>query len=542
MSQNLSATELRNNWDATKGFQNAEGNNLALADQIQFSQILKSLVTPPEKVLAEAQGPASPAERPANPPARDVGGDDSAPADPLEGAPRDIADFHPAAPERSENAAAPARSEAPERRDDGPAPEAQAVPAGRDGKEPQIAELPAEAALRAATAIEASGANRQARQPALTLPEQAAAQAQTRSAVSARAAADNLSSALTDKNFTDVAKDLHLATQGNDNAQGVRKAGTSAASALVARQAQDLSQRLAGNGPLQVNVTVNDDAAKIRAQPSQALTPGALLAGSGLGEGSFLSSQARGSGAETAADKQSANAQARSNAATANPNLSQDNLATMAHAARAQAATIGAQHAAANGNLSVKPVSILADTPQMAGVNGPNAINQLTQTAKTTPAPPPRPMPQPQPPAQQIAVNIHKALGAGADKINIRLHPAALGGVEVKLEIAKDGHITAMITAEKSETLDLLQRDARGLERALQDAGLKTDQDSLNFNLRGENNAEAKADKNQAGNHAATPDQDEDGSEDTAENHAEQGGGETEAGNQMSDGHIDIKV
>lgn len=43
-----------------------------------------------------------------------------------------------------------------------------------------------------------------------------------------------------------------------------------------------------------------------------------------------------------------------------------------------------------------------------------------------------------------------------------------------------------MVTVERPETLELLQRDARGLERALQDAGLRTDSGSLNFNLRGD--------------------------------------------------------
>ncbi len=63
---------------------------------------------------------------------------------------------------------------------------------------------------------------------------------------------------------------------------------------------------------------------------------------------------------------------------------------------------------------------------------------------------------------------------------------AALGHIEVQLELSHDGRITAVVTAEKSETLELLQRDARGLERALQEAGLRTNSDSLNFNLRGE--------------------------------------------------------
>ena len=45
-----------------------------------------------------------------------------------------------------------------------------------------------------------------------------------------------------------------------------------------------------------------------------------------------------------------------------------------------------------------------------------------------------------------------------------------------------------MVNADRPETLEALQRDARGLERALQDAGLRTDSNSLSFNLRGGHN------------------------------------------------------
>jgi flagellar hook-length control protein FliK len=65
------------------------------------------------------------------------------------------------------------------------------------------------------------------------------------------------------------------------------------------------------------------------------------------------------------------------------------------------------------------------------------------------------------------------------------LYPADLGRVEVRLEWADDGALRAVISAERSETLDLLQRDSRALDRALQDAGLKTDSGSLSFDLRG---------------------------------------------------------
>ena len=44
--------------------------------------------------------------------------------------------------------------------------------------------------------------------------------------------------------------------------------------------------------------------------------------------------------------------------------------------------------------------------------------------------------------------------------------------------------MTSRLIADRSDTLDLLRRDAAGLERALQDAGLKTADNSLQFSLR----------------------------------------------------------
>ena len=100
-------------------------------------------------------------------------------------------------------------------------------------------------------------------------------------------------------------------------------------------------------------------------------------------------------------------------------------------------------------------------------------------------------------PAEQIAVQVRRAQVAGQDQINIKLHPAELGRIEVRLESGADGTLRAVIAAERAETLDLLQRDARGLERALQDAGVKTDSGSLNFSLRGQGqHQERQADGN----------------------------------------------
>ena len=93
---------------------------------------------------------------------------------------------------------------------------------------------------------------------------------------------------------------------------------------------------------------------------------------------------------------------------------------------------------------------------------------------------------------EQVSVQIQKAVAQGADKINIKLHPAHLGRVEVRLDIAKDGQLTAIIMAEKPETLELLQRDIRGLARSLQQAGLDANSNSFNFGLK--QNGEQQAD------------------------------------------------
>jgi len=87
-------------------------------------------------------------------------------------------------------------------------------------------------------------------------------------------------------------------------------------------------------------------------------------------------------------------------------------------------------------------------------------------------------------PAAQVAVHIARAFDDGVRRLEVRLNPAELGRVEVKLDVANDGRVIAVVSAERQETLDLLQRDSRSLERGLQDAGIRADSGSLNFTLR----------------------------------------------------------
>lgn len=92
------------------------------------------------------------------------------------------------------------------------------------------------------------------------------------------------------------------------------------------------------------------------------------------------------------------------------------------------------------------------------------------------------------PVTDQLAVQMNKSIAAGQDRFTVRLNPAELGRIEVRVDMSSDGRVTASFHVDQPATLDLLQRDQRGLERALSDAGIKTDSSSLNFNLRGDGN------------------------------------------------------
>ena len=99
-------------------------------------------------------------------------------------------------------------------------------------------------------------------------------------------------------------------------------------------------------------------------------------------------------------------------------------------------------------------------------------------------------------PSQQVSLHVRKAVAAGVDRLTVQLQPERLGSIEIQLDVADDGRVQARIVVDRSETLHLLQRDSRGLEQALSQAGLSTDGDSLNFSLRQQDrqNGQAGAD------------------------------------------------
>ena len=245
---------------------------------------------------------------------------------------------------------------------------------------------------------------------------------------------------------------------------GVAQAPLSAATTLAAMQAGEgasaaTSSTTANHTAIQASPAAVSMAAKAGAQVQQksqhkASQHKAKDAGQG---GSGKQGQAQ---LMTAGAQNSARAGVQQQTATAEETRAQAQ----------QSANTGAS--SQNGSFTAQ----LANTAARA-----TAPFQNTAPVTTTGADQGRPQLLPDSPTDQVSLHIQKAAGGGQDKINIKLNPAELGRVEVRMETTESGTLRAVVMAERPEALELLQRDARGLERSLQDAGLKTDSQSLAF-------------------------------------------------------------
>lgn len=155
-----------------------------------------------------------------------------------------------------------------------------------------------------------------------------------------------------------------------------------------------------------------------------------------------------------------------------------------AEAARAEAAAYktAPESAAPAPHSTAMPQDLRPVVANIAPPMGPleAAVGPEATTVKSPAAEPAQPQ------ARQVAVQITRAVREGTDRIQVQLKPATLGTISIELEVGHDNRIIAIIAAERAETLEILQRDARSLERALNEAGLKTDSGSLSFDLRGE--------------------------------------------------------
>lgn len=167
----------------------------------------------------------------------------------------------------------------------------------------------------------------------------------------------------------------------------------------------------------------------------------------------------------------------------------------------ANSAAVAASADGVSGVDGVKGSSGTAQTGSASATAAAQAPEQAQRTAKAQAA---RPAARPQAaeeqdPVEQIRVRIQQDATKG-ETIKIALRPDNLGKVEVKLDI-REGKVNAQVVAETSEALEMMKTDARGLEKALNDAGLRADPGSVTFSLKdgGTQQQMAQQDQGQAG-------------------------------------------
>ncbi len=91
--------------------------------------------------------------------------------------------------------------------------------------------------------------------------------------------------------------------------------------------------------------------------------------------------------------------------------------------------------------------------------------------------------------AQAMAAQISKFAQRGETRFQIRLDPADLGKVDVRLTIGSDGQTRAHLFVERPETLDMFMRDQRMMERSLLQSGINLDKQGLEFSLMDQQNS-----------------------------------------------------
>jgi flagellar hook-length control protein FliK len=153
-----------------------------------------------------------------------------------------------------------------------------------------------------------------------------------------------------------------------------------------------------------------------------------------------------------------------------------------------QAATVLQHLAGSAPSASALPATAaeISSVPASTGVGA---------QAAASPAPESVPLPAPATPAtaslatpdlNALAMNIAAKSLDGAKQFDIRLDPAELGRVDVRLSLDGNGNAQAHLAAERPETLALLQNNSATLSRALQDSGVRVADNALQFSLKGQ--------------------------------------------------------
>jgi hypothetical protein len=80
-----------------------------------------------------------------------------------------------------------------------------------------------------------------------------------------------------------------------------------------------------------------------------------------------------------------------------------------------------------------------------------------------------------------LGVEIARRIAAGGDQLVVRLSPAELGRIEVRMSFDDRGGLSTVFAADSRAALDMLRRDSADLSRALNDAGFRNEANTMRF-------------------------------------------------------------
>jgi flagellar hook-length control protein FliK len=124
-----------------------------------------------------------------------------------------------------------------------------------------------------------------------------------------------------------------------------------------------------------------------------------------------------------------------------------------------------------------------------APVTAPPAFHPATASAPATPVAEAQPAVSPgtlrltldRDFGERLGILITRQAGEGAGEVQIRMDPAELGRIHVRLSFDEGGSLRAVVGADSPQVLEAIRRDAGELGRALAEAGVRTDAQSFRF-------------------------------------------------------------
>jgi len=273
-------------------------------------------------------------------------------------------------------------------------------------------------------------------------------------------------------------------------ASPLETAAQAAAAPVVAAPANNpaMAAFLQMNAAAQTQTAVPQPASDSGSQAAQA--PAAAGAPTDPQDGADLKAQA------PQADAPAENAELQKTAKPAEPDAKQksggaDTLSAEISGAQAREAKPQTPNAAQAQ--AATPSAAQATSPAMAATN-PQAVapQPIMQAQNTSPAFSMQASVKTQGDAavspsdyDTLALRIAARSAQGDSRFDIRLDPPELGRIDVQLHVDAKGQAHAALSADKPQTLELLQRDSAALERAMKEAGVSLG-GNLSFSLKGE--------------------------------------------------------